>query len=91
MWTGLAARQPRAKCWSLCPRSSRGCSSRPRRRHHPRGWSGAGGEVTVNQASLTGESIPVPKRPGGAVYAGTVVEEGECRAGGKAGLRPEPL
>ncbi len=38
----------------------------------------AEGEVTVNQASLTGESIPVPKRPGGAVYAGTVVEEGEC-------------
>lgn len=36
------------------------------------------GEVTVNRASLTGESIPVPKRPGGAVYAGTVVEEGEC-------------
>ena len=36
------------------------------------------GEATVNQASLTGESIPVPKRPGGAVYAGTVVEEGEC-------------
>ena len=36
------------------------------------------GEVTVNQASLTGESIPVPKRPGGTVYAGTVVEEGEC-------------
>ena len=36
------------------------------------------GEVTVNQASLTGESIPVPKHPGGAVYAGTVVEEGEC-------------
>ncbi len=36
------------------------------------------GEVTVNQSSLTGESIPVPKRPGGAVYAGTVVEEGEC-------------
>ena len=36
------------------------------------------GEVTVNQASLTGESIPLPKRPGGTVYAGTVVEEGEC-------------
>ena len=36
------------------------------------------GEVTVNQASLTGESIPVPKRPGGSVYAGAVVEEGEC-------------
>ena len=37
----------------------------------------AEGEVTVNQASLTGESVPVAKRPGGAVYAGTVVEEGE--------------
>ena len=36
------------------------------------------GEVMVNQASLTGESIPVPKRPGMTVYAGTVVEEGEC-------------
>lgn len=35
------------------------------------------GEATVNQASLTGESIPVAKRPGGAAYAGTVVEEGE--------------
>lgn len=38
----------------------------------------AEGEATVNQASLTGEPVPVPKRPGGAVYAGTVVEEGEC-------------
>ena len=38
----------------------------------------AEGEVTVNQASLTGESVPVAKHPGGAVYAGTVVEEGEC-------------
>ena len=38
----------------------------------------AEGEVTVNQASLTGESVPVAKRPGGAVYAGTVVEDGEC-------------
>ena len=36
------------------------------------------GEITVNQSSLTGESVPVAKRPGGAVYAGTVVEEGEC-------------
>ena len=36
------------------------------------------GEATVNQASLTGESIPVPKRPGSTVYAGTVVEEGQC-------------
>ncbi len=36
------------------------------------------GEVAVNQASLTGESLPQAKRPGGAIYAGTVVEEGEC-------------
>ena len=36
------------------------------------------GEATVNQASLTGESIPVAKRAESAVYAGTVVEEGEC-------------
>ena len=36
------------------------------------------GEVMVNQASLTGESIPVARRPGSTVYAGTVVEEGEC-------------
>lgn len=36
------------------------------------------GEATVNQASLTGESIPVPKRQGSTLYAGTVVEEGEC-------------
>ncbi len=36
------------------------------------------GEIMVNQASLTGESVPVPKRPGMAIYAGTVVEEGEC-------------
>ena len=36
------------------------------------------GEAMVNQSSLTGESMPVAKRPGSPVYAGTVVEEGEC-------------
>ena len=36
------------------------------------------GEITVNQSSLTGESIPVSKHSGSTVYAGTVVEEGEC-------------
>lgn len=35
------------------------------------------GEAMVNQASLTGESLPVAKNKGKAVYAGTVVEEGE--------------
>ena len=38
----------------------------------------AEGEAMVNQSSLTGESMPVPKRPGSPVYAGTVAEEGEC-------------
>ena len=36
------------------------------------------GEAMVNQSSLTGESMPVAKRPGNPVYAGTVAEEGEC-------------
>ena len=36
------------------------------------------GEAMVNQASMTGESMPVPKRAGSLVYAGTVAEEGEC-------------
>ncbi len=36
------------------------------------------GEAVINQASLTGESTPVPKHLGSTVYAGTIVEEGEC-------------
>ena len=36
------------------------------------------GEAMVNQAALTGESMPVRKTEGATVYAGTVVEEGEC-------------
>lgn len=36
------------------------------------------GEAMVNQASMTGESMPVRKISGATVYAGTVVEEGEC-------------
>jgi len=36
------------------------------------------GEAMVNQSSLTGESMPVAKRPGSPVYGGTVAEEGEC-------------
>ena len=36
----------------------------------------AGGKATVNQASLTGESEPVPKKEGGVVYAGTAVDAG---------------
>ena len=37
------------------------------------------GEAMVNQASMTGESIPVRKKIGSSAYAGTVGEEGECR------------
>lgn len=35
------------------------------------------GEALINQASLTGEALPVQKRIGSYVYAGTVIEEGE--------------
>lgn len=35
------------------------------------------GQGMVNQSSLTGESLPVEKKEGGYVYAGTVLEEGE--------------
>lgn len=36
------------------------------------------GDAMVNQASMTGESVPVHKSEGAYVYAGTVVEDGEC-------------
>ena len=35
------------------------------------------GDGMVNQASITGESLPVHKRPGSMIYAGTVMDEGE--------------
>lgn len=37
------------------------------------------GMAMVNQATMTGESMPVCKDTGSYVYGGTVVEEGECR------------
>ncbi len=36
------------------------------------------GEAMINQASMTGESMPVRKTVGSYVYAGTAIEEGEC-------------
>ena len=36
----------------------------------------ASGEGTVDQASLTGESVPVPKQPGDEVFGGTINESG---------------
>nr|NGX50976.1 putative cadmium-transporting ATPase [Chlamydiota bacterium] len=39
------------------------------------------GSTSINQAPITGESLPVPKEEGDEVYAGTINEEGaiECR------------
>ena len=76
---GCGCAPPRGRRWYPSPRSA----------PETRWWSSSGGvipvdgvvlegDVAVNQASLTGESIPVAKHPGGSVYAGTVVEEGEC-------------
>ena len=36
------------------------------------------GEALVNQSSITGEPLPVRRANGGYVYAGTVIEEGDC-------------
>ena len=36
------------------------------------------GEAMVNQASMTGEALPVRKTTGSYVYAGTVLESGQC-------------
>ena len=37
------------------------------------------GTAMINQAAMTGESMPVKKTAGSYVYGGTVVEEGTCR------------
>lgn len=44
----------------------------------------SGGEGMVNQASLTGEALPVRRTEGQSVYAGTVLEEGELEIQVKA-------
>jgi len=36
------------------------------------------GDVLINQASMTGEGIPINKRAGTSIFAGTIVEEGDC-------------
>lgn len=42
------------------------------------------GECTINESSMTGESIPVDKREGSTVYAGTVIEDGNVHIEVKA-------
>ena len=44
----------------------------------------SGGEGMINQASLTGEALPVRRTEGQSVYAGTVLEEGELEIQVKA-------
>ena len=41
------------------------------------------GEALVNQASVTGESLPVHLQPGDQVFAGTVIEEGKLKIDAK--------
>ena len=56
----------------------------PRRIDTPIAVASSTGEAMVNQASLTGESMPVRKADQASVYAGTVVEEGEITVEVKA-------
>ena len=37
------------------------------------------GEGSVNEASITGESIPVAKEPGSKVFAGTILDNGTLK------------
>ncbi len=39
-----------------------------------------GGEVSVDQAALTGESLPASKKPGDAVFSGSIIRRGEIGA-----------
>ena len=88
---GLAAHSPGRSAGSCVPDPAGGCSSRPRRRHHPRGWSGAGGGGHCQPGVPYRRIHPgtqAPRRRGLCRHRG---RGGRMCAGGKASLRPEPL
>ena len=88
VWLRTAQGESAGPC---VPDPAGGCRSGPRRRHHPRGWSGAGGGGH-RQSGVPHRRIhpgtQAPRRRGLCRHRGG---GGRMCAGGEASLRPEPL